>query len=463
MKLSFSVLVLCSLSLLSCRYKPSGNNGARVTEDTIVVIQTIKCQEDTSQNYCIALPSGFDPARRYPVVFVFDPHGDGHQAVHAFRKGASEFGFIVAGSNVIRNGYEKTGYALQLLAGDVTSRYPVDNDRIYAAGFSGGGRVAQEFSQWNADIKAIASMGAGYSVDQTGKLRNKASMLFMAGNEDFNYHEIRSSYRALAASGIHYFILEYPGPHAWPGPEIIHDVLLWFELDDYRRNPDHIKKTAVNRYRTEIRRQTELQEEQHDIFGAVGTVTKGMSFLSGITKTASLKRKLTGLQKTEEYKQSEKQANEALEMEIRLQQGYTLALRERDTLWWRNEIRGLNEKISRSDNGEMQPVYSRIKSFISIAAYSYCNSSLRLNDLRMAERYISVYRVVDPGNPDVYYFNALFLAKSGKVNAAVNSFRKAISMGFTDFKKARQELPEEVFTGGRKDTLTGSSPTTPTP
>jgi hypothetical protein len=138
-----------------------------------------------------------------------------------------------------------------------------------------------------------------------------------------------------------------------------------------------------------------------------------------------------------------------LAMEIRLQQGYLLALRERDTLWWRNEIRGLNEKISRGSNGMMQPVYNRIKSFISIAAYSNCNSSLRQNDLRMAEKYISVYRVVDPGNPDGYYFNALFLSKSGQENAAAVSFRKAVSLGFTDFKKAREELPEEVFSGGR--------------
>jgi hypothetical protein len=201
----------------------------------------------------------------------------------------------------------------------------------------------------------------------------------------------------------------------------------------------------VKGYLAEISRQAALQEEKHDISGAVNTYTKGIDFLTGIIKTGSLKRKLADLKKTEEFKQIEKQGNEALEMEIRLQQGYTLALRERDTLWWRNEILGLNERIKRGENTAMQPVYCRIKSFIGIAVYSYCNSSLRLNDLRMAERYISVYREVDPGNPDVYYFNALFLVKSGKPKDAAESFRRAVSMGFTDFKKARQELPEKVF------------------
>jgi hypothetical protein len=450
MKATFAVLLLCTLSLLANQCKPSGHPVTRNPEDTLVVIQTIKCLKDTGQTYCIALPSGFDPARRYPVVFVFDPHGDGHLAVNTFRAGASEFGFIVAGSNSIRNGYERTEYALQLLAGDVTRRYPVDKDRMYAAGFSGGGRVAQEFSQRNADIKAIASMGAGYSIEQAGTLRNKVSILLVAGNKDFNYHEVRSSYQVLNAAGIHYYILEFPGIHSWPGREIIHDALLWFEFDDYRRNAAHTQKTIVNDYLSEIRRQAERQVEQHDISGAVVTYTKGMSFLSGIAKTGSLKRKLADLQKTGEYKESERRANAALELEIRLQQGYQLALRERDTLWWKNEMRGLNEKISHNDNGALQPVYNRIKSFISIVSYSNCNGSLRQNDLRMAEKYISVYRIVDPGNPDVLYFNAWFLSKSGKGKAAADSFRKAVAMGFTDFKKARQELPDEVFAGGYK-------------
>jgi hypothetical protein len=275
-------------------------------------------------------------------------------------------------------------------------------------------------------------------------------MLFIAGNEDFNYHEVRSSYQVLNASGCHYYILEYPGIHAWPGSEIIHDALLWFEFDDYRRNPAHVQKTIVNDYLSEIRRQAERQVEQKDILGAAVTYKKGMSFLSGIAKTGSLKRRLSDLQKTGVYKESEKRANDALEMEIRLQQGYQLALRERDTLWWKNEIRGLNEKISHGDNGVLQPVYNRIKSFISIAAYSNCNSSLRQNDLRMAEKYISVYRVVDPSNPDVLYFNARFLSESGQGKAAADTFKKAVALGFTDFKKARQELPGEVFAGGYK-------------
>jgi len=448
MKTFFAVLLLCALSLLAIRCKPTAGPAIPETQDTAVVIQTNQCLADTEQSYCIALPAGFDPSGRYPVVFVFDPHGEGHLAVHTFLAGASEFGFIVAGSNVIRNGYEGTEYTLQSLTGDVTSRYPVNKDRMYAAGFSGGGRVAQEFSQRNSGIKAIASMGAGYSVEQAGMLRNKASMLFIAGNEDFNYHEVRNSFQVLSAAGIHYYILEYPGKHAWPGPEIIRDVLLWFQFDEYRRNPARKQKMTAKRYLAEIRRQAAMQEENADMAGAVNTCTKGISFLSGITKTGSLKRKLADLQKTGEFKQIEKQANEALEMEIRLQQGYTLALRERDTLWWRKEILGLNEKINRSANTAMQPVYSRIKSFISIAAYSYCNSSLRLNDVQMAERYISVYRVVDPGNPDVYYFNALYLVKSGKPNDAAAAYKKAVSMGFTDFKKARRELPEKVFAGG---------------
>jgi dienelactone hydrolase len=448
MKPFIALLLLCPMSFMANQCKPSVSRTDTYLRDTAVVIQTIRCREDTAQTYCIALPADYDPARRYPVIFVFDPHGDGHLAVHTFLKGASEFGSIVAGSNVIRNGYEQTEYALQRLAGDVGSRYSVDMDRMYAAGFSGGGRVAQQFSQLTTSIKSVASIGAGYSLDPSGTLRNKVSMIFIAGNEDFNYHEIRSSDQVLRAAGIHYYILEYPGKHAWPGDEIILDVLHWFEFDYYRRNPARVQKQTVKKYMAEIRMQARHQEVQQDAYGAAGTYAKGISFLSGIVRTGSLKSKLAGLQKTEAYKQSEKQAGDALALESRLQQAYMLALKEHDTLWWKNEMRGLDEKINHDSNSTMQPVYSRIKNFISIAAYSYCNGSLRQNDLRTAERYISIYRTVDPGNPDVSYFNALFLSKSGRQDAAADSFRKAVADGFTDFAKARQELPAGVFSKG---------------
>jgi len=197
---------------------------------------------------------------------------------------------------------------------------------------------------------------------------------------------------------------------------------------------------------TAVNQQAKRLEKANDPLGAVQTLEKGFAFLSGITRTASLQKKSEILQRSPQYKHLMKQKRDAMALEMRLQQGYLAALRDKDTLWWKNEINGLNEKISRPDNESMRLVYHRIKNFISTAAYGFCNTALIQHDLIHAENYISVYQIVDPGNPDGYYFKALFLSRSGQVKAARDCFYKAISLGFTDYKKAQAELPEVVLT-----------------
>jgi dienelactone hydrolase len=442
--LSLSV-VFCIPLMLSNQCKPSVDQIITGTSDTTVTISKIQCLSDTTQTYAVALPSDFNSSKRYPVVFVFDPHGDGHLAVKTFQTGATEFGYIIAGSNVIRNGYDRIEYALQALTHDVTNRYPVDDKRMYAAGFSGGGRVAQLFSQLNPNIRAVVSAGAGYSLAQNGDLSNKPSILFIVGNEDFNYLEIMNAGNALSASGIHYYVLEYPGKHAWPGRDIIHEALQWFEFDACRKDPALKQESAINRYKTSVQQQETLMEKNHDLSGAILTLEKGIAFLSGLTRTHELLKKLETLKKSPGYQQVQKQKQDALALEMRLQQGYTNAFTEKDTLWWQHEIHVLDERITFSDNTHLQHVYKRIKNFISIAAFSYCNRALSHNELSGAEKYVAIYQIVDPGNPDVYYFKALLFARKGKDKTAIQCYKKAVVLGFNDLKKAKQELPEKVY------------------
>jgi predicted esterase len=446
MRYSFLVFLLFVLSLLLNQCKQSGQNAVTIFSDTTFNVINNKCQTDTSQTYCIALPPDYSVSNQYPVVFVFDPHGNGNLAVRTFISGATDFGYIVVGSNVIRNGYATIEYALKALTGDVINHYAVDKGRFYAAGFSGGGRVAQAFSRLNADVKAVVSAGAGYSLPRYKIPGNKAPMLFIVGDEDFNFLEIMNSQNDLTAAGFHYYILEYNGKHAWPTREIIHEALRWFEFDAYRRDPKLKQEPVIKSYLTGIRQRAEQLEKQYDFTGAGREYEKGIAFLSGIANTNSLKKKLKTLKQSRIYRHSILQKNQAISLETRLQQGYISALREKDTLWWRNEIKGLNKKISQSDDNSLKPLYKRIKNFVSMAAYSFCSNALTQDDLVIAASYIAIYQIIDPGNPDGYYFKALLVSKRGQINEAVQYYKKAVELGFNDFKKAQQDLPEEVYT-----------------
>src|SRR3974390_61881 len=89
--------------------------------------------------YVLYLPPQFDGKTPLGVLFLFDPMGNGRNALTRFRDGAAKLGGMVAASNVSRNarGFRENLTAAQNMWNDVQSRYPLDERRIYAGGFSG--------------------------------------------------------------------------------------------------------------------------------------------------------------------------------------------------------------------------------------------------------------------------------------------------------------------------------------
>lgn len=168
--------VLYSMILISCQ-----NNKSDVSESISSVmdlkIEVKKCIADTSLSYCIALPQTPEPGKKYPVLFAFDPHGNGKQAVDSLLLTASKYGLIIVASNNIRNGYDKTEYALNTLYNEVLSLYPVDQSKIYAAGFSGGGRVAQYLLAMHPEVAGVISCSAGFSLNNPSAFKNKTLFL----------------------------------------------------------------------------------------------------------------------------------------------------------------------------------------------------------------------------------------------------------------------------------------------
>jgi len=445
MNFNIVVSVIASIMILNCACRQEEIRSDLYILDSTVSISHQKCIADTSQSYYLALPPDFDPLKKYPLIIAFDPQGNGNLAVRSLVGAVTNFEYMVAGSNVIRNGYENIENALTTLTNDILNRYPVDINRIYAAGFSGGGRFAQILSQMNTNIKAVISIGAGFTFDQSRPLRNKVPMLFLVGDEDFNYLEINNSKETLKLLGVQYFIFEFKGKHEWPERQIADEALLWFEFDDCRRNKTRKNDPVIKKYREVIHENAARFITDHDMMHATMEYEKGIAFLSGLANTSGMVKKMKFCKESPDYKDKFDKMNSALSLESRLQQGYISALNLRDTLWWRNEVKKLNQQITEEDDPYLLSAFKRVKSFLSIAAYSFCNVSLKDNDLSRARKLIDIYHIVDPGNPDGYYFSALYYSRSGQSKIASEFFRKAVDSGFKDFQKAMQELPKEVY------------------
>jgi len=126
-----------------------------------VIHSGLATRRDPTQTFDLYLPSGFDPARRWPLLLVFDPRSRGRMAAEIFVPAAEQWGWIVASSNnTLSDGpFEPNLRAVNAMFPDLVERLPVDPRRIYAAGFSGGAILAWLVGLKTGQLAGVISVG----------------------------------------------------------------------------------------------------------------------------------------------------------------------------------------------------------------------------------------------------------------------------------------------------------------
>lgn len=192
------------------------------------IIDDIVCAKDPAQHYALYLPSNYTQEKKFPLLLAFDPGGRGRRPLEQYLAAAEKFGFIVAGSNVSRNGsWTNSMAAAQAMGADVTARLSVDEKRIYTAGMSGGARVAMGLALGSPQIIAgVIASSAGYP-DSKPRKTLPFAVFGTAGTEDFNWLEMRSLDHALTSP---HHVAVFPGGHVWLPSELAVEAVEWLDL-----------------------------------------------------------------------------------------------------------------------------------------------------------------------------------------------------------------------------------------
>ncbi len=195
------------------------------------LIADVKCEADPSQSYALYLPTGYTPARSWPVILGFDPGGRGRMPVERYQAAAEQYGFVVAGSNNSRNGSQDTRKIVTELMRDVWSRFQIDAKRVYVAGMSGGARVALSIALGAPDIAGVIASSAGFP---DGRPRKTLTfpLFATAGTEDFNHLELRLLDRELTSP---HRLAVFEGGHVWLSSELAMEAVEWMELQAMKK------------------------------------------------------------------------------------------------------------------------------------------------------------------------------------------------------------------------------------
>jgi poly(3-hydroxybutyrate) depolymerase len=195
------------------------------------VVERIATLNDSSQSYALYLPSNYTPDRKWPVLYAFDPGARGRVPVERFKEAAEKYGWIVVGSNNSRNGpWDVSVNSWNAMQTDTHKRFAIDDERLYAAGFSGGARAAVRIAIGCKCLAGVIASGAGFPRDLVPSPQMRFIFFGAAGVEDFNYPELKNLQEPLTKAGIIHRVQTFEGRHEWPPVSMATAAVEWMEL-----------------------------------------------------------------------------------------------------------------------------------------------------------------------------------------------------------------------------------------
>lgn len=191
--------------------------------------ENVAARADATQTYTLYLPSGYDPAKKPPVLLIFDPRGRGTSAAEIFRDAAEEYGWVLVSSNQTRSDGDTTpnDRAVHALLPEAR-RY--STGRLYATGFSGTAMLA-----WAVGVKTGALTGVigvgGRLVGEVPPAHFNFAHYGFAGERDFNNREMRQIEELLAREEkVPHRFQSFDGDHRWITPALAREAFGWFEV-----------------------------------------------------------------------------------------------------------------------------------------------------------------------------------------------------------------------------------------
>ncbi len=391
---------------------------------------------DSSQSYQIYLPENYSDKYKFPIIIAFDPQGKGFIPVQLLKNSAQKYGYILVGSNSVRNGLTTLNYSINTLLKEILDRYSVDNQRIYTAGFSGGAKVASSIALYKEGVAGVIACGSGFDkINQ--QITSRFDLISIVGLEDFNYQEVKKLHYSLSEFGFNQEIIVFDGTHTWPSTKELDKAVDWLEIMAMKRKLKPIDDALVRTISESWAKEVNQLMATNESYQAYRVYDAFLQTFSGIYSINEYQANFDQLAESKEIKNALLAEKDIAAKEILTQQMYFNAFSKKTQDWWENEINKLHRSTADRNMNQMN---KRLLAFNSMMAYVHTNTYLDSRNMKAAARFLKLYRMIDPENSDIDYLQACYFSIQNKPKEAANSLSKAFRNGFNDYYLIENDL-----------------------
>jgi predicted esterase len=431
-------LFLHLTSMLFCGLVACSGTG-RPNEMVKAVAKTDCCKLDPKNSYEVYIPERDTPAEKLPLLVIIDPHGSGKFALDKFKQGASLYPAVLIASNLVKNGFAGYESAVQDLIEDVRQKYPV-GEAIFMTGFSGGARMALGYAL-SHHLNGLILCGALANADQINILH--CPVFSISGMDDFNFMETAQYLFREQSTPANLKIELTNATHNWPDSPMLANAFGFLRLSCQATDIPSLPKSQLNTYCKEQHSRIDSLL-QHGDFLKASLIAHNMASAEPFNSDKTFAATFNTLKTNPQYISQLNRLEKGLKFEISVRQSYLDAFRTKDTLWWKNEIRTTEEKIKTERDSYMRDTYRRIKGFWGIASYMFCKQAVKEQNTEALNKVLSIYRMLEPENPDMFYFSSFPDFWKGNNEVTLSLLRKALEAGFSDRGQLKKDFPESI-------------------
>jgi hypothetical protein len=402
------------------------------------VIGSVSCRSEPSQSYALYIPE----KGRYealPIVYFFDPHGDGSLPVKKYSVLADLYGFILAGSNNSKNGndWAATEKIWRCLSSDTKARLKINASRVYTCGFSGGAKAASYLAIQHPGIKGVIVGGAGLP-DGVSASDLPFSITAIAGEGDMNMTELVALNSELDRTRTRHRILFFDGKHEWASENTMRTAFAGWVFDAMFGRLVPKDNAFIARYIAGSKQRLGGFEKSNRLIKALQECQFSSSLLDGVSDQAAwFTEKAAAIGAEPDYRKQQQAYTAILATEQNTKAGYMAHFGEPDRNYWTRIINDLSQRADYSTAlGQMN---QRLLAYLSLAFYSLSNRLITANANAEARPYVELYKLADPTNSEAWYLSALLNAREGRQQAAENDLKQAVHVGFNDKDRFSQQ------------------------
>lgn len=283
------------------------------------LIENVVCRADASEQYVLYLPPAYSEKEKWPVLFVFKPGGSDATGLNLFKPAAGKYGYILISPVNIQNGPGGViAKAMSTVWTDISTRFSVDKQRIYATGFSGGSRMSSFLHLIILNpVRGIIGCGAGLSTDiKPGQVKS-IHYFGIVGFSDFNYREMVELEQILERQGNAHRFIYYDAKHRWPPEPICTRAVEWMELMAVKEGlvPKENRQELIDAVFEKERKLAQERETAGEIYFAAADYAAIARVFDGLKPVDELNRRADTLKKSKAFKKFHKEENRRLQDE----------------------------------------------------------------------------------------------------------------------------------------------------